>query len=178
MASLGIQHLLAWSPLDFDPGTMVWTWVVFGVVVFILAKAAWNPLLDALEKREKQVADGLREAEAARAEAKRLAEDFDAKVKQSHIEAQRIAEEARNAAERMGQELEDAARARAEALISRARDEVALAQRQALEEVREHAVDLAIQAAGAVVSKNLDEDDNRKMAGNVIKMVKKEGTGS
>ncbi len=168
--------LLAWSPLDFDPGTLFWTWIVFSVVVFIVGKAIWKPLLGALEKRETQVAEGLQEAARAREEAARISQEFDAKVKQAQVEAQRIAEEARANAENLGARLESEARERAEKLIERAREEVALAQRQALEEVRTQAVDLAIEAAGAVLKKNVDGEDNRKIASNVIKMVKGTGT--
>jgi F-type H+-transporting ATPase subunit b len=167
-----------WSPLSFDPGVLIWTWVVFTFVVFILAKTTWRPLLDALERRENKVAEGLKEAEEAREEARRIAEEFEAKVKAAHVEAQRIADESRASAERLSAELEGEAKERAEQLVDRAKDEINLARRQALEEIRERAVDLAISAAGAVLEKNVDEEDNRRLAANVIQMVSKEKTGS
>ena len=167
-----------WSPITFDPGITVWSWVVFGIVAFILAKMAWNPLLAAMERRENQVRDGLEEAELARQEARRITEEFDAKVKAAQADAQRMAEDARQNAEKLAADIETEARERAERLLERAREEISVAQRQAVDEVRQQAVDLSIEAAKAVLKRSVDDEDNRKLASKVIQMVRKEGTGS
>ena len=164
--------------MAFDPSVTVWTCVVFAVVVMIMAKAVWNPLLNAMEKRESQVASGLEEAERAREEAQRLTAEFDARMKEARAEAQRVADDARSQAEKIAVQVEADARANADRLIERARQEIETARRQALDEVRQLSVDVSIQAAGAVLKRSVDADDNRKLAAKVIKMVKKEGTGS
>lgn len=167
-----------WDPLSFDSGAVVWTFFVFIAVVFVMKKMAWGPILNALEARENQVKSGLEEAERARDEARRLSEEFDAKFKAAQADAQRMADEARAGAERLAAQIEADAKGSADKLIDRARREIAVAQRHALDEVRALAVDLSIDAAGAVLEKSVDSDDNRKLAAKVIKMVKKEGTGT
>jgi len=167
-----------WDPTAFDPGATVLTFLVFLVVVFILGLAAWRPILNALENREQQVKSGLEEAERARDEAQRISAEFEAKVKAAQAEAQRMADEARAGAERLAAQIEADAKASADKLIDRARTEIGVAQRQALDEVRKLAVDLSIDAAEALLEKSVDTDDNRKLAAKVIQMVKKEGTGT
>jgi len=167
-----------WSPLNFDPGTLIWTFAVFTAVVLIMAKFIWRPLMNAMEAREQSVQSGLEEAANAREESRRLSAEFDEKFRQARAEAQAIADQARAAAEKLAADIEAAAQANAESLLQRARDEISMAQRQALEEVRDLAVDLSVRAAGAVLSKSVDGEDNRKLAAKVIRMVKKEGTGS
>jgi len=176
--SAGFLPLLAaddvadkFEPIKFDLNIFVFTWIVFGVVIMILGKFAWRPLLAKLDEREHRIASGLEEAEKAREEARRVTEEFASKVKEAQIEAQRIAAEARSSAERMASGIESKARERASKLVENARAEVAAAQRQAIEEVRRIAVDLSLTAAEAVVRQTVDEGRNRELAAKVIQEV-------
>lgn len=176
--TLGVAAEEKWTPLTYDPGTLIWTWVVFGAVVFLLAKFAWRPLITALEAREKKVADGLEEADRARAEAARISADFEKQVKEARAEAHRIAEQARASAEKLAAEIKVQARDEAERMIERARSEISLAQRQAMEDIRVMAVDLAIEAAGTVLQKSVDKEDNRRIAASVIESLQASPEGS
>jgi F-type H+-transporting ATPase subunit b len=169
--------LLDWDPLHFDPGTLFWTWMVFGVVVFILAKFAWNPIVKALEAREKKVEEGLHRAERAEAEAKRAAAETEAKLREAYVKADKIVEETRARGEKLGKELEAGARANAEQLVQRARDEISQAKVQALEELRVQAVDLALDVASTVLERNLNQDDNKKLAREAIELMSRGAKG-
>ena len=160
-----------WSPLQVDPGALLWTWSVFGGVVFILAKFAWGPLVKLLEEREKKMADGLKQAERAEAEAKKAAADTEAKLKDAYAKADQIVEETRARSETLRKELEAQARGEADKLLQRAREEIALAQSQAVEELRVQAVDLALEVAGTVLNRNLTQDDNRRLAREAIDLM-------
>ncbi len=164
--------LLSWSPLEFDPGTLFWTWVVFGMVCLILGKFVWKPLIQALEDRERKIQGGLEEAENAREEARKLRVGFEAQVKEARAESRRMADEARVNAGRLAETIEAGARANAEQLVQNARQEITLAKRQAQEELRQTAVDLAIEAASAVLQRNVGGEDNRRIASEVIGSIK------
>jgi F-type H+-transporting ATPase subunit b len=167
--------LSEWDPLKYDPGTLIWTWAVFGVVVFVLAKFAWNPILKSLETREKKMEEGLQRAERAELEAKRAAAETEQKLKDAYAKADRIVEETRARGEKLSRELEAEARAGAEKLLARAREEIALAKDQAVEEMRAQAVDLALEAAGTVLGRAVDQDDNRRLARQAVDLMKRSG---
>lgn len=170
-ASVGIA-LLEWSPLDFDPGALIWTWIVFAAVVFILAKFAWGPLVKQLEAREQKMADGLARAERAEAEAKRAAAETERHLNDAYAKADRIVEETRARGEKLAKDLEAQARATADGMVARAREEISLAKSQALEELRTEAVDLALEVAGTVLDRNLNQDDNRRLAKQAVDLMK------
>ncbi len=173
MTACSLSLLIDWDPLKYDPGTLFWTWAVFGLVAFILSKVAWRPLIAALETREKKIEEGLGKAERAEVEARRAAAETDAKLKEAYIKADRIVEETRARGEKLSKELEADARAQADKLLVRAREEIALAKQQAMEEMRVLAVDLSIEAAGTVLGRNVGQDDNRRLASEAIALMKR-----
>lgn len=173
MTAIDPVLLIDWHPLKFDPGTLFWTWAVFGVVVFVLSKVAWKPLIAALEAREKKIEDGLSKAERAEAEAKKAAAETDAKLQEAYAKADRIVADTRARGEQLAKELEVDARSQAEKLLQRARDEIALAKQQAVEEMRVQAVDLAIEAAGAVLGRSVGGDDQRRLAQQAIEQMRR-----
>lgn len=162
-----------WHPMKFDPGTLIWTWAVFGVVVFVISKVAWKPLIAALEARETKIEDGISKAERAEAEAKRAAAETEAKLKEAYVKADQIVEETRARGEKLAKELEVDARGQAEKLLTRARDEIALAKQQAVEEIRVQAVDLALEAASSVLGRAVNQDDHRRLASAAIEQMKR-----
>lgn len=173
MIARTLPLLAEWDPLKFDPGTLFWTWAVFGLVVFVMAKFAWRPLVASLEAREKKIEDGLAKAERAETEAKRAAAETESKLKEAYAKADRIVEETRSRGEQLAKELEADARGQAEKLLARARDEITLAKDQAVEEMRVQAVDLAIEAASAVLGRSVNQDDQRRLAAASIEQMKR-----
>jgi F-type H+-transporting ATPase subunit b len=164
--------LLSWNPLEFDPGALVWTWAVFLLVTFILAKTAWGPLIRSLEERQKRMEEGLSRAERAELEAKKAAAETEKRLSEAYVKADQIVAETRARGEKLAKELEAEARATADGLVTRAREEITLAKSQALEELRTQAVDLALEVAGTVLDRNLNQDDNRRLAKQAVDLMK------
>ena len=165
----------SWNPLAFDPGTTMLSFIVFMIVLYVLSKYAWKPLLATIEAREKRIADALSAAEKARAEAEALRRDFEQQTKAARMEADRALEEGRVAAERLARDIETRAHSDAERLRERAKEEIDLARRQALEDIRREAVELSIKVASVVVRKSLDDGEHRRIASEVVSEI---GTGS
>src|SRR5438094_10416129 len=82
-----------------DPGLFIWTIVTFLVLLALLAKFAWRPLLQALEGRQERMRNSLEDAERARQELERLQQESEKILQQARIEAESIATQTRTAAD-------------------------------------------------------------------------------
>lgn len=110
--------------LSINPGLMIWTFIIFLLLLVILAKVAWKPLLASLKTRENAIADSLSRAEQARSDAERLiAENKQERVK-AEEEVQKALREGRIYAEQMRHDLVEKAKEEAERMLTQARGEI------------------------------------------------------
>jgi F-type H+-transporting ATPase subunit b len=151
------------SVFSINPGLMIWTWVIFLLLLFVLRKWAWGPILGTLEAREQRIQQALEGAAREREEAGQLLEQQRQLLEGSRERAQQILADSRKAAERLRSELLDEARAQKDQIVARAKDEIERERDQALEVLRRETVDLSIAAAGRVLQKNLDAEENRRL---------------
>ncbi len=140
-----------------------WTVVTFFVLLFVLAKFAWRPLLDALAKRENAIKDAVESAQKLKEESERLVAEYEARIHQAQSEAKAIVDEGRRDGEVLRKETLDKAREEAQASLERAKREIALATDAAIEKLRGTTADLSIEIASKVVRKNLDSAENRRL---------------
>ena len=155
--------LAAGGLTDINPGLTLWTGITFLVLLVVLGKFAWGPIVKLLAERERTIRDAIDSAKKERAEAERML----AEQKESLVRAQREAAEIakRNAqeVEKLRQELTDRARKEADELIATARRQVAEEISKARAELKAQVVDLAIDAAARLVKANLDEKAQRAL---------------
>jgi F-type H+-transporting ATPase subunit b len=154
--------------LDPHLGTIIWTIITFMVVLVILKIAVWPTLLSALEEREQRIAAALEGAEKARDEAQAILEEHRQKLAEADAEGRNIVLQAREAAEKTQQEIVGKAQAEAQQALEQARRSIDSEKRAAIEELRRHVADLAVQAAGAIIEANLDDERNRKLVDDLI----------
>jgi F-type H+-transporting ATPase subunit b len=149
--------------LNVNPGLIFWTIVTFVLLLVILKKFAWGPILEALEKREKSIRGSLDEASRAREESRHLLEEYNRKLQQVGAEAKKILDEGRNMGEKMKRDILAKAKEEAEEIIQRGKQELHLERDKAISEIRRHAVDLSLSAASRVVEKTLTEEDHKQI---------------
>jgi F-type H+-transporting ATPase subunit b len=149
--------------LDPHTGLIFWQIVVFIVVLAVLAKFAYPPILGAVEAREERIRELLAAAARDRDEAQTLLEEQKQEMETVRGRAQEVVAEARTAGERMREELLTQARREQEEMMLRTRRDMELQVQRALEQIRAEAVDLAIAAASKLVERNMDEEDNRRL---------------
>ena len=90
------------NPLvQLDPGLFVWTIITFLILLGVLTKFAWKPLLKALEIRENEISQSLKDAEKAKKELERLSEESEEIIAKARSEAQGILSEGKKAAEKL-----------------------------------------------------------------------------
>jgi F-type H+-transporting ATPase subunit b len=144
-------------------GLMIWTLVIFIVLLVVLSKYAFRPITAAVAAREKSLEDALEQAKADRAEAAvHLAEQRQL-LAQAHGDAQRLLADARTTGDTVRQQLLAQTHVQQQDLLERARKEIDDERMRAIADLRREAVDLAILGAGKVIEKNLDDATNRKL---------------
>ena len=154
--------------LQPEPGLIVWTVVTFAVLLGILWKFAWNPLLGALEAREEAIKRTIDDAERLQAEAGKVLEEHKARLAEARTEGNRDLDEARQAGERLKAEIMEKARGEAGKVVERAHRQLELETEQAIQTVRRKAADLALQAAERVLERSLTDADHRRLAEEAI----------
>ena len=144
-------------------GLMVWTLLIFIILLFVLTKFAFKPITAAVEAREQALQAAIDAAKRDREEAALLLAEHRANLDASRAEGQKLIADARAAAERVRAELVEQAHVEQQRMLERARAEISAERAKAIAELRREAVDLAILGAGKVIGQNLDREANRKL---------------
>ena len=144
-------------------GLMIWTLVIFVVLLVVLSKYAFRPITAAVAAREKSLEDALEQAKQDRAEAAAHLAEQRQLLERAHGDAQRLLAEARTTGDTVRQQLLAQTHAQQQDVLERARKEIDDERMRAIADLRREAVDLAILGAGRVIEKNLDDATNRKL---------------
>ncbi|MDU4960895.1 MAG: F0F1 ATP synthase subunit B [Sporomusaceae bacterium] len=148
--------------------TLIAQIINFLILLFILKKVAWKPLISAIEARQAKVARDLDKAEQDRLAAEQMRNEYQQQLQQARADAQAIVDKAMKLAEATKQDILDAARAEHERLMTAARDQIARERQQALEEIRGEVVGLSLAAAAKIIGQGVDEKVNAKLVDDFI----------
>ena len=138
--------------------------IVFALLSAILWKFAWNPILGALDARERAIQKTIEDAERLQAEAQALLEEHGKRLAEAREERNKILEEARQAGDHLKADVLEKARHEADQVLARAHRQIELETEQALLTIRDQAADLALRAAERVIERALTEEDHRRLA--------------
>lgn len=161
----------ALSPFAGNFGNALWTLVIFLIVVFVLGKFAWGPVLSLLQEREKFIHDSLSQAKHDREQAQAQLKEYTAQLQAARTEAAALVADARRDAERLRGELRDKAKAEADTLIKNAERQIQLETARALQQIRHEAVDLSVAIASKLIGRNLTKEDNERLIDEALKQV-------
>jgi F-type H+-transporting ATPase subunit b len=159
------------NPLSFDPDLAVFTVIVFVVLFVVLKKFAWGPISEALDERERGIADNIAAAQKTNDDAKALLVQYDERIAQAHEEVRLLLEEARRDAEQTQQEIVAKANQEADASKQRALAEIETATSQALKEVAEMGAEMAVGLAGRIIQAEVKPADHAKLIESVLAQV-------
>ena len=143
-------------------GTIFWTIVTFVLLLFILGKLAWKPILQMLDERETKIRESLAEADKARAEAQVAMAEQSKAIDAAKKEAQEMMSKGRKAAETAKEEIIEKANQEAEHIIAKAKREIELSRDKAMEEIRDLAVNLSMAATAKLIGQSLSKEDHKK----------------
>ena len=146
-----------------DPGLFIWTILTFLVLLALLAKFAWRPLLDALERRQESIRKSLDDAKHARQELERLQSESQRILAQARTEAESIITRTRDDASRFREELRQKAQQEAQAIVKNAEKQIELETARALQQIRHETVDLSVAIASKLLQRNVSKEDNERL---------------
>ena len=154
-----------------DPGLFIWTIVTFLVLLGLLAKFAWRPLLQALESRQERIRKSLEDAERARQELERLQQDSAKMMQQARMEAESIVTQTRADAERLREELKQKAKDEADNILRNAQQQIQLQTRQAIQQIRHEVADIAVLLTSKLLERNIAKEDNKRLIDDTLKQI-------
>jgi F-type H+-transporting ATPase subunit b len=144
-------------------GLMIWTLLVFGISMLLLAKFAFPPIRAALDRRQKAIEESIDTAERTRQEADQILSEYRERLKEAREQAEDIVSRARRTAEGQEREGVETARRRGEELLEQTRRDIEAETRRAIGEIRQEVANLTVLAAEKVTRKTLSEADQRRL---------------
>jgi F-type H+-transporting ATPase subunit b len=154
-----------------DPGLFIWTIVTFLVLLALLAKFAWRPLLEALDTRQNAIRKSLDDAQQARQELERLNAESAQIIARSRQEADAIITQSRADGDRLREEIRQKARSEADLIVKNAERQIQLETSRAIEQIRHEAVDLSVMIASKIIQRNLTKEDNERLIDEALRQV-------
>ena len=159
----GVSKAAFESPAWFQTDLALWSFAVFMLLLALLGKFAWKPIMEGLEKREDGIARQIAETKAANDEAKRMLVTYERRLAEAADEVRGMLDEARRDADATRQAIVAEARKAADDERSRAKHEISLAKDDALSQIAEKAGHLAVEVAGKFLRDKLGADDQARL---------------
>ena len=157
--------------VDLSPGTILAQMLNFFILVWILHRFAYKPLVGMMNARKEQIANDLASAEQSRIEAEQIKADYAAQIAKARHEAQEIVEKAHHQAKLSTAEEVAAARSQIENEKERARQDIAIERDRAMNSLRNEVVSLSVAMAGKVVAKDMNSETNTKLIEDAIRQL-------
>lgn len=162
-----------YSPMDpAGFGGTLWTWIIFLAALPVIWIVVMGPVTRALSARDEQALAAIESAEKANKEAEKVRAEVEVKLGEAQASAAKMMSEARERAEKREHEVIEAAKKEAEALRVRATADIETAKEQALAAIREEVVDLSLSAAGQVIQRRVDAEDDRRLVSELVSATK------
>jgi F-type H+-transporting ATPase subunit b len=152
-------------------GLMIWTLLLFGISMLILAKLAFPRISEALDRRQRAIDESIDHAEEVRRQADELLAEYRERLTEARRQAEEIIERARKAGEAHERESEEDAKARRERLLEQARRDIEAETRRAIQEIRSEVADLTVMATEKVTRKVLTEEDQRTLVAETLREI-------
>lgn len=148
--------------LSVSLGTVLWTTIAFVIVVLILAKLAWKPILASIRDREDSIEDALKSAEKARHELANLQSSNEELLKEARLERDTMLKDARSTKDRIISEAKEKAESEYSKILSSAKEDIRNEKLAAIAELKNQVADLSVTIAEKVIREELTADQKQK----------------
>ena len=153
-------------PTDYS--LQIWTLVTFVVLLGLLAKFAFKPIAEALDRRGQLIKAQIDDGQKLRAEAKKLMEDYQKQLAEARVEAGKVIEEARQLGEKVRKDVVDKATTEASAIVSRSQEEIVRQKEKGIQEMKDTIASLSVQIAGRVLEKEVNVATHKQLVESFI----------
>jgi len=154
-----------------DPGLYIWTIATFLILLWLLAKFAWRPLLEALERRQETIRKSLDDAHQAKQDLERLNAESRKILTEARVQAEQILSQTRSDATRLRDELKQKAQAEAAGVMKNAERQIEMETARAIQQIRNEAVDISIAIASKLLERNVSREDNERLIEETFKQI-------
>jgi F-type H+-transporting ATPase subunit b len=161
------------SLVDVNPGLIIWTVVTFVILLFILKKIAWKPILTALSERENAIKESLEKAETAKEEAQKVLKQNEDAIAKAEEESKKIIEQSRVYAEKLKEQIIKESKEQARKIVEDAGGEIERRKETAFDELKNQVAGIAVQAAAKILNEKLDEETHKKIVNKYINELRK-----
>lgn len=159
------------SLLSVNPGLIIWQIIIFVLLLLLLKKLAWKPLLSALHSREQGISDALDQAEKLNKEAQDLIQQNKQNLADANAQSMKIINESKEMANKMRDDILAKSQEESRKLIEQAKLEIQQERQSAMSELRNEVSDLAVKAAEKIIKDNLDEAKQKKIVNDFISQI-------
>ena len=156
------------NPMEISGQMVVWTWVVFAIMLFVLYKVAWKPILARLDEREKDIQDSIDHANQLREELAGIEAVRTKTIAEADEKAKAILDAARKGAQEQARIIETKAREEAQIMVENAKREIDNSRAKAEDALRTESAAWARELAGRLLDANLDDEKNRALTDKLI----------
>ena len=146
---------------DFSPGLFIIQTVLMLVVIFLMIKFAWKPILSALEERESGIQDALNAAQKAKEQVEAMNSDNDRLLKEARAEREEMLKEARAIKDKIIADAEEMAQAESQKIIDKAKSTIESEKKAALEDIKTEVAKLSIAVAEKLLQDELAKDQKQ-----------------
>ena len=143
--------------ISFDPGLIIWTTIIFTLLLIVLKKFAWKPILSAVDERNKNIEEALKSADKAKEEMALLNADNERILAEAKTQRDALLKEAREIKEEIINEAKEKADKEAEMIINSAKKQIASEKMKAITELKNSVAKLSIDIAEKVLKRELKE---------------------
>jgi len=157
---------------EAEPGLIIWTWLCFGILLALLSKFAYKPIVGFLESRAASIREELEGSEAKRKEAEDLLSQYKAQLDEGRVEVQKMIEEGRSVGEKLKREIVDKAAEESKGLVKKAQEEIDREKKKALMELQEQVAEMSVQVASKMIGETLQAKDHEKLIEDALSQVK------
>lgn len=145
-----------------ESGLIIWQLIIFTIVLLILRKFAWKPILSALRAREDSISEALQSAEVARIEMESLKADNEKLLREAKAERDNILKDASKVANEIKETAKAEAQTISDKMVDDAKSSIEAEKKAALKEIKDQVAELSLQITEKVLRKELDNDKAQK----------------
>ncbi len=161
------------SLVDVNPGLIFWTWVTFIILLLLLSKVAWKPILAALKQREENIEDSLNKAEQAKLDSQKILEENQASLSKAEEESKKIIDQSRVFAENLKEQMLKDSKEQAQKIIEDASAEIERKKNAAFEELKNQIAEISVSAAEKIMKENIDANKNKQIVNKYLSEINK-----
>lgn len=154
--------------LGIDVWQLIWHIVAFGILVFLLWKFLYRPILSMLDERRRRIAQSMQDAQKAAEYAANVQAELEKQRAEARKEGQAILAQANEMSEKLREEILAQAREDARKMLEKAKEEIEAERARSMAELQKQVADLALAVSQSVLREAIDEDTHRRLIGEFL----------